>query len=348
MTFRCVVGGRLRNVGDHSVDKKRDPGVNDAMLDLTLLICTHNRSIWLRRTLAVLPELQTPEGLRWEVLVVDNNSKDDTSQVVLAFARDSTLNVRLVREARQGVGFARKRGIIESYGELIAFVDDDCWLEPDWLLNSIEFARNHPRAGAFGGRNALEWEMVPDWLFVAYGESLARQDWGDEVFQLPAKGRRLLCGAGLVLRREAAIGAGYFHAGMLTGRHPKTLGAGEDIEVQMFIRRAGWEVWYVPLMRLRHWIPAGRMKFGYLRRLHRGFGRSEIYLRLLGQGLPLNLRNRCRGLQWAIDELRVVLARFWLGFLRYKRERPTWLIRLSYAIGCFEGACALLFLGKVR
>jgi glycosyltransferase involved in cell wall biosynthesis len=322
---------------------------NSAMLDLTLLVCTHNRAIGLRKTLATLPELHKPEGLRWELLVVNNNSSDNTSEVVTAFAWESSaMEVRLVNENRLGVGFARKRGVIESRGRLISFLDDDCWPEPDWLVEMIKFEHGHPRAGAFGGRNALEWETVPDSLCVAYGESLARQDWGNQAFQLPKTGQKLPCGAGLVLRREAIIEAGYVHAGRLTGRHPKALGAGEDTEIQMLIRQAGWEIWYAPSMRLRHWIPADRMQFKYLRRLHRGFGRAEIYLRLLGRGLPLSLLNRWTGLRWAIEELRIVLARFWLGFLRYKRERPTWLIRLSFAIGCLEGACALLFLGRVR
>lgn len=319
------------------------------MLDLTLLVCTHNRAIVLRRALSALPGLQKPKEFRFEVLVVSNSCSDNTSEVVTAFARESSaFEVRLVNENRLGVGFARKRGMLESRGRLIAFLDDDCWLEPDWLIEMSKFEHDHPRAGAFGGRNALEWETAPDALCVAYGESLARQDWGDQAFQLPRKGKRLPCGAGLVLRRKAVIETGYVHSGRLTGRHPKTLGAGEDTEVQMFVRRAGWEIWYAPSMRLRHWIPAERTQMKYLRRLHRGFGRAEIYLRLLGFELPLNLANRCMGLRWAIEELRVVLARFWLGFLRYKNERPTWLIRWSFAIGCLEGACALLLFRRGR
>jgi glycosyltransferase involved in cell wall biosynthesis len=320
-----------------------------AIPDVTFMVCTHNRAAELRKTLAILPELQKLKDARSEVLVVDNNCSDNTADVVKAFAQEnSAFDVRLVNENRLGVGFARKRGMLESRGRLIVFLDDDCRLESDWLIEMMNFERDHPRAGAFGGRNTLAWEVSPDALCLAYGESLARQDWGDQPFPLPMKGKRLPCGAGLVLRREAVFEAGYVHDGWLTGRHPKTFGAGEDTEVQILVRRAGWEIWYAPFMRLQHWIPAYRMRLPYLRRLHRGFGRAEIYLRLLGLGLPLNLSNRWLGFRWALEELRLVLARFWLGFVRYRDERPTWLIRLSFAIGCLEGACALLFLGRVR
>jgi glycosyltransferase involved in cell wall biosynthesis len=281
--------------------------------------------------------------------VVDNNSADGTPHVVSTFADlRPHLDLRLLKEPRQGVAFARKLGLREARGEWVALVDDDCRLENDWLEEMWDFSRKHPHAGAFGGKNALEWEQPPSDLALAYGDSLARQDWGDAEERMPDTGKRCPCGAGLVLRKEAVYSSGYLEQGRLTGRHPRTLGAGEDTEVQLMIRNAGWELWYAPRLRVRHFIPAHRTSLEYLRRLHRGFGLAEGRLRLLGGRLEPTAENHAAILREARVEFRSVLARFWLGFVRYKNERPTWLIRLSFALGFLRGALRMRMTGRVE
>src|SRR4051794_24039564 len=300
----------------------------DRRPDVTLLICTRDRARMLAGGLEALRALETPEGVAWEVVVVDNASSDDTGRVVEAFAASpGAPRVRLLREDRPGVAFARKRGLRESRGDLVAYVDDDCRLEPDWLVAATRFAREHPRAGAFGGRNALDWEREPPTLVSDYGDSLAGQDWGDRAFRLPHGPYRWVSGAGLVLRREAVLGAAYTERGMLRGRHSRGRGAGEDGEVQLLLRERGWETWYAPALRLAHRIPAERMRLRHLCVLNHGFGRREPYLRLLASGRPLTIGNRLVALRWAVADLGAVLALFWKGFVRYRDERPAWVIR---------------------
>ena len=127
-------------------------------------------------------------------------------------------------------------------------------------------------------------------------------------------------------------------------RYAQEQGAGEDAEIALRIRRAGWQVWYAPGMRLRHVIPPERMELDYLRRLHRGFGRAEVFLRNLAG--PPRPHPRLEGLAWATDVLVEVLRRYQEGYVRYEDERPTWLIRLSYARGCLEGAVRFLLTGR--
>jgi glycosyltransferase involved in cell wall biosynthesis len=100
---------------------------------ISVVVCTRNRAASLRTTLRSLAELRIPEGLSWEVVVVDNNSTDDTSDVVGAFARTSGLNVRYVLETTPGLSFARNRGVAVSRGEIVACTDDDCLVDTDWL-----------------------------------------------------------------------------------------------------------------------------------------------------------------------------------------------------------------------
>ena len=314
-------------------------------LDLTLLICTHNNAQMLDRALESIAGQALPPGAGWEVLVVGNRCTDRTVDVVRGWAEKRRIpRLRYVSERRLGISFARKRGLRESLGSLIGLVDDDCLLDPDWAAQALRFAEEQPRAGAFGGRNELLWEVPPPPLAELYGESLARQDLGSVPVRMPVKEWRMPVGAGLVLRRKAIVDSGWIDQGVLRARRPGSLGAGEDAEVSLRIRRAGWEVWYSPNLRLRHVIPAERMTLAYLRRLHRGFGRADVFMRALANAPQRH--PRLDGFAWSLRVLVEVLQRYQEGYVRYEDERPTWLIRLSYARGCVEGAGRFLLTGR--
>ena len=317
--------------------------------DLTVLVCTHNNARLLDGTLAgIAAQVVSPE-VRWEVLVVANRCTDDTAEVARRWGESRAIpRLRYVSERRAGIAAARRRGLRESRGRLIGYVDDDCLIAPDWIDRVLRFAGEHPRAGAFGGRNELLWEEPPTFIAELYGESLARQDMGPVARVLPAAEWRMPVGAGLVLRRSAVVDSGWMDRGVLRSRRRRSLRGslecGEDAEIGVRIRRAGWEIWYSPEPRLQHLIPPDRMDLGYLRRLHRGFGRAEPFLRALA--LAPQQRPRREAVRWSVGVLREVLARYQEGYVRYETERPTWLIRLSHARGCLEGAAAFALTGR--
>jgi glycosyltransferase involved in cell wall biosynthesis len=310
-----------------------------------MLICTHNRVRSLDRTLRSVADQVVPRDLSWEVLVVANRCTDDTAALVRRWGESGRIpRLRFVTERRAGVTAARKRGLWESRGRLVGYVDDDCLLAPDWAAAAVAFAEEYPRAGAFGGRNELLWEAPPTRVADLYGESLARRDLGPAPRPMPAGEWRMPPGAGMVLRRQAVIDSGWLGGAVLRSRRRGSLECGEDAEIELRIRRAGWEIWYSPDLRLRHLIPEHRMELGYLRRLHRGFGRAEPYLRALA--LAPQRHPRLDALRWSGAVLREVLERFEEGYLRYEPERPTWLIRLSHARGCLEGAAVFALTGR--
>jgi glycosyltransferase involved in cell wall biosynthesis len=313
--------------------------------DLTLLICTHNNAGLLDGALEKIAQQVLPPDARWEVLVVANRCTDETPEVVRRWGASGRIpRLRYISERRLGISHARERGLRESHGRLVGFVDDDCLLAPDWATQALRFAEANPRAGAFGGINELAWEVPPTRVADLYGESLARQDLGPVPRLMPVNEWRMPVGAGLVVRRQAIIDSGWIEHGQLSARGPRSLGAGEDTEISLRIRRAGWEVWYSPELRLRHVIPPERMTLAYLRRLHRGFGRADVFLRSLDRAPQPH--PRLDGVAWAVGVLREVIERYQEGYLRYENERPTWLIRLSYARGCLEGAFRFLLTGR--
>ena len=104
-------------------------------MKISVILCTYNRCQSLTRALESVAASQMPNSLDWEILVVDNNSKDRTREVMSEFCLRHPGRVRYLFEAQQGLSNARNAGIREAHGEIIAFTDDDITVEPTWLQN---------------------------------------------------------------------------------------------------------------------------------------------------------------------------------------------------------------------
>src|ERR1041384_8686802 len=102
-------------------------------MKITVVVCTYNRCESLPKTLESLMTLTVPEAIPWEILVVDNNSKDATREVVKEFCRRAPDRARHLFESQQGLSNARNAGIREARGEILAFTDDDVTVRPHWL-----------------------------------------------------------------------------------------------------------------------------------------------------------------------------------------------------------------------
>src|SRR5262249_51169189 len=148
-----------------------------------------------------------------------------TQAVVQTYVQRSSIpGLRSVREPVQGLTPARLRGVRTSTAPWIAFVDDDCVLEPDWIANALAFARAHSGVGAFGGRVLLAWEASPPRYIHAFGYSYAEQNHGE------AEGRvRFLVGAGLVVNRQALVTCGWLDEPLLEDRVGDRLVSGGDV-----------------------------------------------------------------------------------------------------------------------
>ena len=118
-------------------------------LDVSLIICTRNRSAILRQTLDAVATMHVPDVVRYEVIVVDNASTDGTKAIVEAAVM--RLPVRYLRESRPGLGRARNTGLSNALGRLIFITDDDCIVSPNWLETGFRLLANNPRQ-LIGGR----------------------------------------------------------------------------------------------------------------------------------------------------------------------------------------------------
>ena len=118
-----------------------------ARIRLTVIIPTFNRAPLLRLALEALTRQERPAD---EVIVVDNNSVDDTSALVREF--ESRLPLKYLVETRRGAAEARNLGIRHATGDVLAFTDDDCVPDVQWLrFIELSFLRD-PAIGMVAGK----------------------------------------------------------------------------------------------------------------------------------------------------------------------------------------------------
>lgn len=248
------------------------------MQGVSVVICCYNGSKRLPSTLACLAAQRVPEYIPWEVIVVDNASTDDTYQAALrSWPQGTTAQLRVVREPRLGLIYARYRGLREARYECISLIDDDNWVNPDWVQVAGEVMSRYPYVGACGGLNQTAFDILPPWWFEDYQNNYAVGTQGLEAGDVTSN-RGYLWGAGLIMRKcawEQVYNNGL--CPLLTGHKGGRLTRGEDSELCYALRLLGWRLWYEPRLRLRHFLPAHRLNWRYLRSLSRGDGASTVF-----------------------------------------------------------------------
>lgn len=246
------------------------PAVTDHGTFLDVLICTFDNAAWLDRVLSALGA-QRPGGAPWRVLVVDNNSRDATQQVVERHrALGAVPGLACVTETEQGLTPARLRAVRATSAPWLAFVDDDCLLAEDWIEQAVAFARAHPHAAAFGGRVLPTYLAPPPAPLRWRGWAFAEQDAGDAPTHVAT-----LVGAGMVVNREALRRSGWSARPFLADRVGRRLVSGGDVELARRLAATGQPLLYTPRCELQHMIAPHRTTMPYLVRLLVGLGMSE-------------------------------------------------------------------------
>ena len=124
-------------------------------MNLSVVICSYNRSSSLLNTLISIAKSTVSGNLKWEVLVVDNNSSDGTEPAVMDFIGRDNPEFKYIFEPRQGKSYALNTGISHAAGEIVAFTDDDALVAPDWLSSIVREFESDPSLSGVGGRVLL-------------------------------------------------------------------------------------------------------------------------------------------------------------------------------------------------
>ncbi|HEY9880225.1 MAG TPA: hormogonium polysaccharide biosynthesis glycosyltransferase HpsE [Leptolyngbyaceae cyanobacterium] len=253
------------------------------MVGLTVVIRAYNAADRLPKILDCLQQQHVPSDLDWEILIVDNNSRDNTARIVQERIGCGQFScpLRYVLETRQGAAFARQRALLEAQADLVAFLDDDNYPAENWLAEVWDFGQRHPEVGAYSGKIQGDFEVPPPNNFYHLASYLAVIDRGDEPFSYSLRKDRVLPpGAGLVLRKSAwmkSVPKTFSISGPVG--HSLAL-KGEDIELLGWLQKAGWDILYNPKMVILHHIPAWRLERDYLLSLVRSIGLSQHQIRM--------------------------------------------------------------------
>ena len=217
---------------------------------------------------------QTLSADRWECIVVDNNSKDDTRQRVEAFAAEHPqLNVVYHLEQNQGLSYARNAGIAKAQGDIIAFVDDDERIVPEFVEAYVELFDNKSDAMSAGGKIVAEYPTgCPRWMSHYTEQPIANpMDFGSEVKLFPK--RRIPGGGNMAMRRSVFEEVGVFNPNL--GRTGGRLIGGEESELFERMAERGMACYYVPRAVMYHIIPKSKLQPDYFERLSYNTGISQ-------------------------------------------------------------------------
>jgi glucosyl-dolichyl phosphate glucuronosyltransferase len=148
------------------------------MKALSIIICTYNRKEELKKVLLEIFKQFKEYALSSndvkkvindvELIIIDNNSSDETGSMVfnlISQEANGNLDLRYFIELEQGSSVARNRGINESKGNVLAFLDDDILLDPEWFSTCYEMVINKPKKIVRGARIIPLWSSeLPEWL----------------------------------------------------------------------------------------------------------------------------------------------------------------------------------------
>jgi len=230
-------------------------------MKVTVILCTHNRCQILAKTLESLAGSSLPEAVEWEILVVDNHSKDETKDVVEQFCQRYPGRFRYLHEPRAGKSNALNAGIREAQGDVLAFTDDDVTVEPTWLSNLTASLREGEWAGA-GGRTLPERTFSPPkWLSQEGRHALAPLAIFDRGLA-PGELSEAPFGNNMAYRKTVFRKYGGFRSdlGPCPGGGPQK---SEDSEFGIRLLAAGERLRYEPSAVLYHVTPESRVKKEY-------------------------------------------------------------------------------------
>jgi glycosyltransferase involved in cell wall biosynthesis len=241
-------------------------------MKLSVIICTYNpRPDYLQRVLDALKAQTLPKD-QWELLLIDNASKEPLKK---GWDLSWHSHARIVREDELGVMAARLRGIKESSGELLVLVDDDNVLADDYLEQALRLGNEWPQLGVFGGQIFPVFEIPPpEWLKNYFHLLACREFTADRWSNIPTENESLPCGAGMCVRRSVALKYAdeveNSPGRIRFGRQGNVLNGCEDTDMAFVACDMGLGMGEMRALKLTHLIPERRMNVDYLVRLWEG------------------------------------------------------------------------------
>lgn len=294
-------------------------------MDVTVAVCTWNRAAILDQTLDSIRGIAVPAGLSWEVVVVNNNSPDDTEKVLDKY--EPLLPLRRFFEKAQGSSHARNRAVAEARGDLLIWIDDDVLVDRNWLAEFHAAASQYPDATFFAGAIEPWFAATPPKDFERFlpkiGPAFAVRDLGPGC--RPLANDEDPFSANMAIR--TAVQKQYPFDTRL-GRVAGGLVGDDESKLVADLRAAGHAGVWVGPSRVKHYMPPDRTTWDYVWRWASGIGQSTV--RRIGVRPCATLFGRPR---WVLKDH---LTHRFRSFLLRQLGRPEWVDHFLRA-GQLEG-----------
>jgi len=284
------------------------------MKPVSVIICTYNRSDYISKALSSLAQQTLPVD-QYEIIIVNNNSTDHTDALCNAFLQEHRdLNCFYFIEKQQGLSYARNRGITESSGDVLVFMDDDAQADTNYLQEIRRFFDATPDAEACGGRIYPDFESKrPDWMSRFLLPLTSTIDKGNKIKLFT--GTKYPVGANMAFKKEVFQKYGMFNTDL--GRKGNNLDGSEEKDIFLKIKKDKKKIYYLPYAIVKHQVPDKRLTFDFFKRQAIGIGKSEqIRTRAISSSAYLRFSLKEIAIKWSVS---IMLAGYYLVSFRPKK-----------------------------
>jgi glucosyl-dolichyl phosphate glucuronosyltransferase len=248
--------------------------------EISIIICTYNREKFLPGALNSLTN-QTLDSSRFEILIINNNSTDNTESISNNFiGANPKLNIKYFVETQKGLSAARNRGIKESASALVAFIDDDAEVTNDYLETAIGFFLSNRNIDAIGGKIIPVYETgeEPKWLSKYLWGLVTKADYGELTRKYPVS--KYPPGCSMVFKKDVFNTTGLFNTELFL--------RSDDKYIFRKLEEAGKSFLYYPKLIVKHHIDKERVTFESVKKISLIVGGSER-VRLQKAGVIKNI-----------------------------------------------------------
>lgn len=244
---------------------------------ISVVICTYNRVRMFEETVRSFLNCRS-DGIEHEMLLVDNNSTDETRKVAERYTALFP-RLRFVCEPLQGLSNARNLGIRESRGDIVAFLDDDVFFSPSWLAALASTFERHPDVACVGGKVVAHFEAErPSWLEDDLLDVYSISRYGDQEKKL--RYPEFPIGCNMAYRRSVFERIGGFPTSL--GRRPGNLLSNDEIYFWLAVEKANLKTLYSPDAEVAHRISPERTTRQWLLRRWYWQGISDVAMMQVG------------------------------------------------------------------
>lgn len=242
-------------------------------LKIAVIICSYNRADYIINAVESLYQQTLPKEA-FEVLVVDNNSIDNTGELVQDYITShDDLNLHYLTESRQGASYARNTGAAFAKAPLLCFMDDDAVAEKDYLERIINFFNSHPEANGLGGRIIPNYiPKEPKWMSYYVSSMVGNFDYSKTVTEF--KPGKYPLESNMIVRKKDFDAINGFNTALPGVKGTLRIG-GEGKDFFLRLQERGARIYYDPAVIVHHIVEVKKLTPHYLYRVASGYGRGE-------------------------------------------------------------------------